>query len=84
MIQTELMAEFMHEGLEDIAADIGLVGFLVVETLADADMVTVRIGHAIVLLAKFGADNLNLVRGAVERRVVDDFEFQGCDRRPHL
>ena len=38
MVQAEFMAEFMDEGIEDIAADIRLVGFRVVETLADADI----------------------------------------------
>ena len=38
MVQAEFMAEFMDEGIEDIAADIRLVGFRVVETLTDADI----------------------------------------------
>ena len=51
MVQAELMAEFMDEGIEDITADIRLVGFRVVETLTDADIAVARIGAAIVLLA---------------------------------
>ena len=62
MVQAEFMAEFMDEGIEDIAADIGLVGFGVVEALTDADIAIGRIGAAIVVLAQFGADNLHPVR----------------------
>ena len=84
MVQAEFMAEFMDEGIEDITADIRLVGFRVVETLTDADITIGRIGAAIVLLAQFGADDLHPVRCAIEWRVVDDLEFQRGDGRPHL
>ena len=58
MVQAEFVAEFVDEGIEDIAADIGLVGLGVVEALADADIAIGRIGAAVVLLAELGADDL--------------------------
>lgn len=54
MVQPEFMAELMDKGIEDIAADIRLIGFRVVETLTDADITVARIGAAIVLLAELG------------------------------
>ena len=38
VVQAELMAEFMQEGIEHIAANIRLVGLRVVETLTYADI----------------------------------------------
>lgn len=48
MVQAELMAEFVDKGIEDVAADVRLVGFRVVEALTDADVAIVRIGAAVV------------------------------------
>ena len=41
MVQAKLMAEFVDEGIEHIAANIRLVGLSVVETLTDADIAIV-------------------------------------------
>ena len=85
VVQAELVAEFVDEGVEDVAADIGLVRLGVVEALADADIAIGRIGAAIVpaLVAHFGADDLHPVRLEVEGGVVDDLELQRRDGRPH-
>ena len=84
MVQAEFMAEFMNEAVENVTADIGLVGLRVMEALADADIAVAGEGAAVARLAQFRADHPHPLRRGVPRLVIDDHELERRDRGPHL
>ena len=84
MVQAPFVAEFVDEGVEDIAAGVGLVRLGIVEALSDADISAGRKGAAVIFLAQFRAHHFQIVQIRIEWPIVDDLELERRRRRPLL